>query len=228
MRDEFSGIVIDIAPLQAQYFAIPKIACSSIMSAVIDALGIGFPESEWKPELFQTHKWDHLYDRNKVVLTKRRALQVANRWRFAFVRNPWDRLVSCYAEKIRDDGDAENFSNGMSKILEPYGIFKRGMAFEDFARAAISVPDFLADPHWRSQNTFVVDEKGRLPLNFIGHFESIQEDMAKIGKSTKAEFHLPHLLASTHRPYREYYSRGLREAVADRYREDIRLFGYRF
>src|SRR5919108_4477584 len=53
------------------YCAIPKVACSSIMSACVDALEIDFPPNEWKPEVFQTHKWDHLFDRRSIVLDDR-------------------------------------------------------------------------------------------------------------------------------------------------------------
>jgi len=228
MRSSYSGIVIDVVNLQAQYFAIPKVACSSLMAALVDFVGVEFPDNEWKPELFQTNKWDHLYTRAEVVLTKETALRLAKRFRFAFVRNPWDRLVSCYAEKIRDDGDEENFTNGVSNVLRPFGVFHRGMSFEDFTSAAVGIADNLADPHWRSQFTFLVDGRGRMPMDFIGRFENLEDDVAQLSVRIGAELKLPHLLASKHEHYRDYYSRALREKVRERYLRDINMFGYAF
>lgn len=229
MKPDLSGMVIDLPTLRAQYFAIPKVACSSIMSLLADVLVADFPDDEWKPELFQTHKWDHLYRRQEIVLSKRAALSMtAPRWRFAFVRNPWDRLVSCYSEKIRDDGDSENFTDGVSNVLLPFGLFKRGMTFESFATVAMSIPDQRAEPHWRSQYTFLVDRRGHLPLDFLGRFERLQSDIAAVSKAVGIPAELPHLLASDRRGYREYYSGKLRELVADRYSQDVATFGYTF
>ena len=217
--------VIVLHKYKCIYVPIPKVACSSIMSACADILEIPFPETEWKPELFQTHKWDHLFDRQSVMMPKSRALAYRDYWKFAFVRDPWDRLVSCYAEKIRDDGDNEHFTAGISNILLPFEVFRSGMSFEEFAKAAAAISDDRADPHWRSQHTFV-SSGGKLWVDFIGRFESIERDFQFVCERIGANCTLPHLLKSKHNNHQGYYSDSLRDLVGRRYRQDIEVFKY--
>ena len=66
MDRQYPGKVIALTDRRILYYSIPKVACSSIMAALVDALGIDFPADEWKPEMFQSHKWDHLFDRGAV------------------------------------------------------------------------------------------------------------------------------------------------------------------
>jgi chondroitin 4-sulfotransferase 11 len=227
LRDDLSGQVIDIPSRGLQYFAIPKAACSSIMSALLPILDIRLPENEWAPEVFQTHKWDHLFERSRIVLNKRQALKIPGRRRFAVVRNPWDRLVSCFSEKIRADGDEENFQNGVSKILLPFGGFHAGMSFSEFVRRAASIPDRKAEPHWRSQFTFLVGRGGAIVVDRIIRFENLGSDLADVLGTSESD-RLPHLLRSQRGEYRNYYDQYTRELVAKRWKRDIELFGYQF
>src|SRR6185503_5107485 len=81
-----SFMVIALPADKVAYHAIPKVACSSIMSACVDALEIDFPPSEWKPEVFQSRKWDHLFDRRSIVVEERLPSRRCDEyWSFAFV-----------------------------------------------------------------------------------------------------------------------------------------------
>jgi chondroitin 4-sulfotransferase 11 len=198
------------------------------MSACVDALGIDFPPNEWKPEVFQTRKWDHLFDRRSIVVEDRFPRRFYKYWSFAFVRNPWDRLVSCYTEKIRPDGDPENFINGVSRVLTPFGVFEAGMPFERFAREVAQIPDEEAEPHFLSQHKFIVNRAGNLIVDFLGRFETIDDDFALGRQRISAPVELPHLLRSERGQYRDYYSAGLAHIIGERYSEDVARFGYRF
>jgi hypothetical protein len=225
---QHSGKIIALPESRILYYSIPKVACSSIMSAFVDALGIDFPADEWKPEVFQTHKWDHLFDRHAVVIESSLPPPYNRYWSFAFVRNPWDRLVSCYAEKIRPDGDPENFVNGVSRVLLPFGVFRPGMSFDDFARAVAEIPDSEAEPHFMSQHRFITRRSGALTVDFVGRFERLNEDFATIQQRISQPLALGHLLKSRRGDYKGYYYGGLRKVVAARYAEDIALFDYKF
>ena len=224
-----SFVVIALPSDKVIYHAIPKVACSSVMSACVDALEIDFPSSEWKPEVFQSRKWDHLFDRRSIVVENRLPPRRFDKyWSFAFVRNPWDRLVSCYSEKIRSDGDPENFINGVSRVLTSFGVFEAGMSFERFARAVAQIPDEEAEPHFLSQHKFIVNREGNLIIDFLGRFETIDQDFDVVRQRIRAPVELPHLLRSQRGHYRDYYSTDLAHIIGERYGEDIARFRYTF
>ncbi len=89
-----------------------------------------------------------------------------------FVRNPLDRLLSCYSQKIV----YYERQLGMPPLLWRYGkTFHKDMSFADFVRAVSRIPDRLSDIHFRSQHTFFY-HRGKLMADFVGRFERISED----------------------------------------------------
>src|SRR5688572_31325643 len=67
---------------------------------------------------------------------------------FSFVRDPWDRLVSCCRDKIR--GEVDGYTSftmrpGVANCLARFDAFFAGMSFDDFVRAVAAIPDQEAD-----------------------------------------------------------------------------------
>ena len=150
------------------------------------------------------------------------------------MRNPWDRLVSCYLDKIRppEGPDPPTFRRGIPRTFEPYGLFRGGMPFGDFVRAVASIPDAEADAHFRSQHCFFADGARDLTIDRIGRFEDVpgvfHELLQRLGI---AEFALPHDKRTKARQHASaYYGDDdlLIELVATRYATDVARFGYRF
>jgi len=140
---------------------------------------------------------------------------------FGFVRNPLDRLYSCYAQKFVLYGRMRN----MPLEFWRYGdAFHADMTFEEFVRAVAGIPDRIADIHFRSQHRFLYF-RGEPTVDFIGRFENLSSDW----ESVRERFGLPeleHYNRSPHRSYREAYTPELAQIAARRYEQDIRLFGY--
>ncbi|EDX86090.1 hypothetical protein S7335_3793 [Synechococcus sp. PCC 7335] len=202
------------------YFPIPKVACTSLKKACADLIEMS---SDSDISVHDTY-FPGIQDLD--------ALQgYEDYFKFAFVRNPWDRLVSCYCNKIKSDAHINNrwFQNGVSVGLAHYDTFEAGMSFGAFVNSVIDIPETLAEKHFRSQHTFIVGVDGKLLPNFVGKFESLSEDLARICDHLNVEpMELPHLQRSFRRDYRKYYSEDLKEVVATRYERDIALFGYDF
>jgi hypothetical protein len=138
------------------------------------------------------------------------------RFKFAFVRNPFDRVVSQYHYRVK---------TGQS------GLGDRPVAFEEWvslAYGARAAPYYNAEMMFMPQVRWVRDDAGNDLLDFVGRFERLEDDFARVARVVGVDATLPHLKRSSHEPYRGYYSDETRALVADRYRDDLDAFGYEF
>ncbi|MBO6558811.1 MAG: sulfotransferase family 2 domain-containing protein [Pseudomonadales bacterium] len=154
----------------------------------------------------------------------------SNLYSFAFVRNPWDRLVSCYRDKI--GGEVPDFTGfaetGVAHCLARFDVFKSGMSFRDFAYAVASIPDGEADEHFRSQADYVTNSRGQVAVNFVGRYENLAEDFNSVARriGLNPNIKLPHLQAASKRDFTAYYTPEISSLVESRYARDIELFKY--
>jgi chondroitin 4-sulfotransferase 11 len=208
----------------AVYIEVPKVACSSIKITLASLLGIdleavgGDPHKVHFPAPASCQSGPTLYP---------------GLFTFAFVRNPWDRLVSCYRDKIL--GEAPDFTSfhparGVACCLARFDVFRAGMSFDEFVKAVAAVPDKEADDHFRSQHTFVTNTLGGVGVDFVGRFETLGRDFQRVcEKLGLPSLTLPHVqAASTARRYTQYYTLRTRSRVASRFRDNVSLFGYQF
>lgn len=153
---------------------------------------------------------------------------------FAFVRNPWDRLVSCYRDKIGGEvGDFTNFSKekGVANCLARFDAFTANMSFDEFAHAVASIPDAESDEHFLSQHIYLTNGSGRVAADFIGRYENLASDFQRVAGAIgyPSSITLPTLQAAPLRVnYAEYYTPTTQRAVGERYAQDIELFSYKF
>ncbi len=136
-------------------------------------------------------------------------------FRFGFVRNPWERVVSCYSHKIVDT------VLGKPLILDPR--LSHNMPFEEFVDYLLeNKKEKEADIHIRSQWTFVNE------CDFVGRFETLNEDLAYV----LAVLRLPLYplrkknVSAREKPWEDYYTKETFEKVRDRYFMDIKRFDY--
>ena len=210
---------------KAIYFPIPKVACTSLKYSMLNWMGKRAIDPENPYYKIHTRKYPSV--NKNIILDK-----YSEYYRFCFIRNPWDRLVSCYKNKIKQDSKYNDnwFKNGVAKsLLKHKNKFKGGMSFSEFIETVCYINDDIADPHLKSQYKFIYDSKDRLLVNFIGRFESLEEDYLYICKQLSIkDIPLPHMLKSNRSDYKEYYNDKLISLVYDRYAKDIRLFKYNF
>jgi hypothetical protein len=126
-------------------------------------------------------------------------------FKFAFDRNPWDRQVSWYLYKTK------------SKRVRP--SFERFMA----SRRRAYVTNY-------AQYTI----EGALAVDFVGRYESLEEDLNKALQmaGVKRRLAVPHTNVTPNkdesRGYRSYYSPATEALVAEWYQPEIALLGYGF
>ena len=90
-------------------------------------------------------------------------------------------------------------------------------------------PDRFDQLGLEPQVDYLLDEDGKLMVDFVGRFENLAEDFNTIcGKIGIATPPLPHLNTSEHRHYRDYYDETAKQFIAKQYAEDIERFGYSF
>lgn len=188
------------------YVPVPKAANRSIRAALAATAGLPFADGQ-EPG-FET-----------APLTAVPAM--TDYFRFTFVRHPLDRLVSCYAQKIVLYARQLQ----MPLLFWRYGRrFWPEMSFAEFVTAVAAIPDSRADRHFRSQHTFVYHE-GKPIVDFVGRFEQLAPDWAQVQQQTGLG-RLPHFNPSPHKPFAQMYTPALAQLAAERYRQDMALFGY--
>jgi len=138
-------------------------------------------------------------------------------FKFAFVRNPWDRMVSLYHYFLQDPEKADS-------------ILGRQLAqFSDFNDFCNNLDGVELDSHFDGQISYLIDYEENMLVNYIGRFESIDKDLAlicdKVGLSI---VQLPHYRKSDHMSYRTYYDDASIEIVAKKYLSDVHAFKYHF
>jgi chondroitin 4-sulfotransferase 11 len=209
---------------RAVYIEVPKVACSSIKIALAGLLGIDLEASGGDP---------HKASLPTPASQSNGSALYPDLFSFAFVRNPWDRLVSCYRDKIL--GEAPDFTafhptRRVAYCLARFGAFRAGMTFDEFVTAVAAIPDEDADDHFRSQYTFLTTPSGDIGVDFLGRFETLSDDFRLVCERLGLpSLTLPYVQAvRTPRNYTEYYSARTRHIVADRFAHDITLFGYAF
>lgn len=215
--------IIQIEPLKALYVPVPKVACSSIKRVIATIIDVEIPGDG-----------ANIHLANFPVIDKTALEQYENYWKFSFVRNPWDRLVSCYSEKIKTDntfvGKTNSFVKGVHKGLVKYDMFEANMPFDAFLKAVATISDHEADQHFRSQYTFLTDSHENLFLDFIGKFETMDADFRHVMRTLQAppDITLQQSNKTHHKPYRKYYTDSLLDIFQKRYSKDLSLFGYEF
>jgi len=195
------------------YIQIPKVASRSIRVAVTSFMSGAVTREHVDPDLvaeFETRYARHLKHEEIANLTR-------NNFIFAFVRNPYERIYSCYKNKIEDVR-----ASGGRNIFEKHGI-GLDLTFEEFVRKIAVLPDHKSDRHFRAQAWFLT-WKGELLPSFVGKLENMNEDW-KVLQERFAIVPPPQINVSSVKPLPEMSSE-TKDLIAERYIDDFELFGY--
>ncbi len=154
-------------------------------------------------------------------------------WTSAFVRNPWERLVSWYSTITQHSPappwDAllpERRPNQMWQY-----VWCNATTFDEFLyRCTQPIDDTDGRKSFvYNQLDYVADAWGNLLVDFVGRYEHLRADLAVVCHRLSLDpSTFTHLNASQHPHYSTFYSPATRELVRERYARDIEFFGYTF
>ena len=163
-------------------------------------------------------------------------------FKFAFVRNPWDRLVSWYsmirdAETIRwhqiltNQRRRSHFRQTRENKLWRY-VLDNSSTFEEFiinCTDEIEVDEGVHYSFAYNQLDYIADSNDDLLVDFIGRFESFGSDLHKVYDRLGLGLgSIPHENRSVRGHYSTFYTPETETIVRKRFQRDIEYFGYKF
>ena len=129
-------------------------------------------------------------------------------YKFAFVRNPWDRMLSLFRfEQL--EPKRSHYEVSKSTDLEGY-------------------LDYLASVGFPTQESYLVDDQGNLLVDYVGRFETLENDFALVCDKLGITERLPHKNSSGRGDFRARFTPKAVDLVAEMFAADIDRFGYRF
>lgn len=156
-----------------------------------------------------------------------------NYYKFTFVRDPWDRIVSCYEDKVKDRKQKPAYNGNIFPRFRRFKEINKKMTFKEFVTVISKIPDSKSDTHFVSQYYLLKKNKSNLLLpNYIGKLENIQSDLKQVLSAIKInpKVTLKHLhrLTVDKTKYRNYYTPYTKDLIYKRYKKDINYFKYDF
>ena len=150
-------------------------------------------------------------------------------FKFAFVRNSYDRLFSTYnyLKKIGLNNNASLFNKKVSEYKSFKEFVYREFLDKEFHQIGLykAKNNSLLSP----QNIWVTDKK-KLITNFIGYYENLNKDWERVcnicginfKKLKKTNVLNPNI------DYRKMHTPDLVDIVSNEYQSDIEMFNYKF
>ena len=138
-------------------------------------------------------------------------------FKFAFIRNPWDRQVSkyeFYMQKVYYQTDASPVNAELAKRF-------RNLTAKEFLINIIN-----------HQHKFICEDDS-VAVDFLGKFETLHDDMKEIVNTIlpglpDACWSLPHKNKTKRKDYREYYDEESKQRIQEVCNKDIQLGNYQF
>lgn len=204
------------------YFEVPKVACSSIKRTLqlLEATGD-------RPAPGNVHDKANspLIGPLSSGLSSDQLFNASGLFRFAFVRNPFSRILSCYLEKIVKHVQERVHHHRLLGFSQSEPV-----TFAEFLQAVDRVKDRNREIHWKSQSGLLGGPA--IGYHFIGRFENLDADfrnvLTQIGIPQDKLFleSITHHATNAESKLREYFGPAETALVQKIYAADFERFSY--
>lgn len=177
-------------------------------------------------EQFNTYEWEGVHveakDVKKHFEAKGKITAYNRAFKFTFIRNPYDWMVSTY--QYIKNSKAHPYSAKANELP-----FDRWMAF--YRDTLMNLPRQHGQNKYLTLNQFITDEQGNKIVDMVGKYETIGADWDVICRSVGIEsIALPVVNVTAHKTkdYKPYYNQEAKEIVSKVFEEDLDLFKYTY
>lgn len=141
---------------------------------------------------------------------------IDNFFSFSIVRNPYDRFLSSYYFYKHSKLGTEEVKNA----IQGYNTFEEFcLGFKNFK--------YNSDTQYIKQKDFVIDEQGKIIVDYIGKFEELEKHWKLICEINGINYKpLPHINSTKHKYFDNEYNNKMKEVVYSLFEEDFKLFKY--
>jgi len=157
------------------------------------------------------------------------ALSSDKYFKFVFVRNPYDRLLSCFLDRVCKPGSLPN--KHALQLVEKQSVEQ--ITFEEFVLGIKKQAIKNMDPHWRPQ--YYEAGFDCLTYSFVGRFENLEKDLTHVISTVYGDRAVTALkLSENYSPatteaqsrLKEFYTDAAIAVVNEVYACDFKEFGY--
>jgi hypothetical protein len=151
-------------------------------------------------------------------------------FKFAVIRNPWDRLYSAYKYLKAREGKPQwldgQFADKYLRGLDTFEAFVLKLSERSYRNSVLTFKHLIPQHYWI---TFP-SSRDTVQMDYIVRFEALEEDLKKALRLEGLDLDedLLHERKTKKKNYTEVYSSQMKEIVADIYPKDIQLFDYSF
>lgn len=204
------------------YFAVDKVANSTVKQILFDE---EYSAVNWETKTLYDPRCSPLLSPYQLPYNPEELFISERMFKFAFVRNPYSRILSCYLDRI------------LTLSSRPSRQFRRRLnkeefEFEDFVNLICSQEPREQNSHWRVQYDDILFEF--VDFDFVGKFESLEEDLSLVysrifGKPLSKfslEGNYSPKRTSASEKVKRFYTQRMLDKVYDAYRKDFEAFGY--
>ena len=203
------------------YGRVPKVANSSIKAALCKLLSLR-PDGGIKTTSDRFWR-DNTHGETQLITPLQARRLRTSHFSFSFVRNPFDRLVAAYNNKILEIED-------VPLPMKRMGLH-HGMSFASFIQAVCDADPLMMDNHVRPQAEMLTTSNKLVP-KFVGRMEHINDHWRRLrgrmqleGLPTLGSLPMKNVRREGRKDIRDLFSSSaLIDQVLERYSQDFKRF----